>query len=117
MKAYSKAAEMLGVTVLVKGPVDTITTTGEDTIFSDEPGSLRRVSGQGDILAGTIATFMAWTYKHDGNDHSRSHLAAFAGSRLLRASSGMAFGKYGRGLVTSLILDEIGNAFEFLFGK
>lgn len=45
--------------VVSKGPTDIIT-DGATTLLSDEPCSLRRAGGQGDVMAGTIATFVGW---------------------------------------------------------
>lgn len=74
-----------GVTVLQKGPEDIIATNtkgaspkeaheiskipervpqeqlGEETVTKvDTPGGLKRVGGQGDILSGCTATWLAW---------------------------------------------------------
>ena len=68
-----------GVTVLQKGAEDIIcTNTGkaskedaernqiaegestEERVVVDVPGGLKRCGGQGDILSGTVGTFMAW---------------------------------------------------------
>ena len=78
------------------------------------PGSARRIGGQGDILAGSIATFLAWSLKSDSVVDSYT-LASFAGCRLLKECSRAAFEKHGRGVLTSHILEEIGPQFRKLF--
>jgi ATP-dependent NAD(P)H-hydrate dehydratase len=56
-----------GVTVLKKGARDVAAAAPSSSSTSssvvgvvDSPGSLRRCGGQGDVLAGTIGTFLAW---------------------------------------------------------
>jgi NAD(P)H-hydrate repair Nnr-like enzyme with NAD(P)H-hydrate dehydratase domain len=57
------------------------------------PGSLRRIGGQGDIMAGCIATFLAWAKIYTRNpdnqplEYSIGHLSAFGGADLMRASA------------------------------
>lgn len=59
-----------GVTVLEKGKCDTIAvdTTGgctagaenKEVVQVDVEGGLKRCGGQGDVLSGSVGTFMAW---------------------------------------------------------
>lgn len=44
-------------------------------------------------------------------------LAAIGGSHITRMASRLAFAKYGRGVLTSNMLQEIGPAYEALFGE
>ena len=50
-------ANLYGVTFVRKGPVD-IVTDGRECLLVTTPGSLKRTGGIGDILAGTMATFV-----------------------------------------------------------
>ncbi|KAG9024634.1 hypothetical protein FRB95_011252 [Tulasnella sp. JGI-2019a] len=114
------------VTILQKGPEDIIT-NGERIEITDIEGGLKRVGGQGDITSGTVGTFLAWGYNYeqgqkDSNDPSLDLkdiplLAAIGGSHITRVASRMAFSKYGRGVLTSNMLEEIGPAYETLFGE
>ena len=44
---------------------------GYEPLYCEEPGSSRRAGGQGDILTGCIATFIAWNSGRDGWIHSK----------------------------------------------
>ena len=122
-KAALLANKFGGVTILEKGKYDYIS-NGHTTIVSDIPGGLKRVSGQGDTLSGSIATFLAWRkayldklWEHSG-DLSEEHLmllASFGGSVITRKAAALAFQKKGRAVVTSDISDEVGPAFKELF--
>ncbi|KAJ3104043.1 hypothetical protein HDU97_009590 [Phlyctochytrium planicorne] len=64
LKGPSATAESLSkalgnVTIFQKGKVDHIT-DGTNTVVCVEEGSPRRCGGQGDVLTGTIAAFLAW---------------------------------------------------------
>jgi ATP-dependent NAD(P)H-hydrate dehydratase len=58
-----------GVTILQKGSTDIIS-NDHATEEVDEPGGLKRVGGQGDILSGLVAAFLAWAkgYEDGGLD-------------------------------------------------
>ena len=49
-----------GVAIIQKGISDIIT-DGKNILECDEPGTPRRCGGQGDLLAGSLATFLAWS--------------------------------------------------------
>lgn len=97
-----KVAEALGfVTVCHKGEKDIIT-NGQETIISDEEGGLKRCGGQGDVLSGTIATFLGWAKNYEEGIRSDSGkplevdrmplLAALGGSVSLQYSTGFCEG-------------------------
>ncbi|KAL1935808.1 hypothetical protein VTP01DRAFT_4948 [Rhizomucor pusillus] len=118
--AIKLSQAMGGVTIVQKGPVDLIT-NGDEVLRCEVEGGLRRVGGQGDILSGTIATFLAWgkayedgVWKHANEIDSKdiAMLASWAGCSVTRDCSHRGFAKYGRALLTSQILEEIGPAFE-----
>ncbi|KAJ2918685.1 hypothetical protein MD484_g1766, partial [Candolleomyces efflorescens] len=136
-----------GVTVLEKGPNDLIAvdTTGDaadlkksqmegadaekektkETVEVDVEGGLKRCGGQGDVLSGSVGTFMAWGKCYeDGAFGDKSVpasriplLAAVGGSMVTREASKRAFAKMGRGLVTQDMIPELGGAFAEFFGS
>jgi NAD(P)H-hydrate repair Nnr-like enzyme with NAD(P)H-hydrate dehydratase domain len=62
VKTRALSLALGGVTVYRKGEVDLIT-SGNDVYAITERGSPRRCGGQGDILAGTLATAYYWAFK------------------------------------------------------
>ncbi|KAJ3287333.1 hypothetical protein HK104_008649, partial [Borealophlyctis nickersoniae] len=59
-KAAQSLSDAFGnVTIVQKGSVDVIS-NGKQVITCDAPGSPRRCGGQGDLLSGSLATFLAW---------------------------------------------------------
>ncbi|KAI8850447.1 Ribokinase-like protein [Chytridium lagenaria] len=100
----------LGVTVFEKGGTDVIT-DGSVTLRCDEQGSPRRCGGQGDVLAGTIAAFLAWG-KLWGASLTESHpplslLACFGAATVTRRCSRLAFEKNGRSMTASDLVSAI----------
>ncbi|PPQ98934.1 hypothetical protein CVT24_003561 [Panaeolus cyanescens] len=146
-RALLVSRKLGGITVLEKGATDMIATdsTGDEAdlaashiedadpqfekakelIQVDIEGGLKRCGGQGDILSGTVGTFMAWgkcyedgTYGPPSLPTSRIPLLAAVGASMVtRATSRMAFQKYRRGVVTQDMLSEIGGAFESVFDE
>ncbi|CAG8488128.1 837_t:CDS:2 [Ambispora gerdemannii] len=109
-----------GVTIVQKGKVDVISNE-EQTLCCDIPGGLKRCGGQGDILSGVIATFLAWGKAYQAGlwEHDQSItaseiplLASFAGCKIVRECSRVAFEKFGRATQTSDILKELGSVFQ-----
>jgi len=101
-------AERLKCTIVSKGEYDVIASeSAEDRTVCDEVGSARRIGGQGDILVGIMGTFLAWS--------KDPHVAAVSACFLLRRASNAAFEKYGRGMLTSHILEELAPAFREAF--
>ena len=60
--ALSKA--LGNVTIVHKGATDVIT-DGRKMTMSDAPGCKRRCGGQGDLLSGTMALLLHWTYLYE----------------------------------------------------
>ncbi|KAG9093853.1 hypothetical protein FRC06_011354 [Ceratobasidium sp. 370] len=125
--ALSKA--LGGVTIIQKGPTDLIV-SGNQVEEINEPGGLKRCGGQGDILSGMAGTFLAWGKSYvegglDGGDAQGERipkdrvpfLAAAGASILTRATSHIAFGKLGRGVITGDMITEIGAAYAAKFGE
>ncbi|CAO1616595.1 unnamed protein product [Sympodiomycopsis kandeliae] len=127
-KELSKA--LGGVVILEKGSVDRIT-NGVELLEVDEPGGLKRSGGQGDILSGTLTTFLAWAriFKNGEATHAGAPspdkldekrlvlLAAYGASTLTRNVSREVFKRKGRALLADDLLDEVGPGFERLFGE
>ncbi|KAG7093828.1 hypothetical protein E1B28_007467 [Marasmius oreades] len=117
-----------GVTVLQKGKEDVIAThtESENNVMNvDVEGGLKRCGGQGDILSGTVGTFMAWgKCLEDGAfgagqipPSKMPFLSAIGASMVTRKASRRAFYKEGRSVVTQDMLPEIGKAFAEVFGE
>ncbi|KAJ3569264.1 hypothetical protein NP233_g5163 [Leucocoprinus birnbaumii] len=147
-----KKAQMLsrllgGVTVLEKGAQDVVVTDTEgaeadlaasqlqdadpekekfnELVKVDIQGGFKRCGGQGDILSGSVGTFLAWGRCYeDGAFGDKSIpasrvplLGAVGGSMVTRTASRLAFKKAGRSLVTQDLLPELGHAFSEVFGE
>ncbi|KAK4055948.1 hypothetical protein OIO90_002941 [Microbotryomycetes sp. JL221] len=120
-----------GVTILQKGSIDRITNgTTTRTLINSVQGSFRRCGGQGDVLSGSVGTFLSWALswknefdqtRQDKEEQSEfsdvplTLLAAYAGSTLTRTASRITFGRLKRSMQTSDMLDDIGTAFEEVF--
>jgi len=115
------------VTILQKGASDIIS-NGNCVEVVEVQGGLKRVGGQGDILSGVVGTFLAWGKNYeeqhlkDSNDSNLKLqdiplLAAIGGSHITRTASRIAFGKLGRGVLTSDMVGEVGEAYSELFGE
>ncbi|KAG0744870.1 hypothetical protein G6F57_001981 [Rhizopus arrhizus] len=113
-----------GVTIVQKGPEDYI--ANADEVFQcNVKGGLKRMGGQGDILSGIIAAFLAWgkgyedgVWEHSNEIDSKdiAMYAAWGACAISRTSSRLAFEKYGRGVLTSHMVEEIGESYD-LFVK
>ncbi|KAJ3055503.1 hypothetical protein HK097_010278 [Rhizophlyctis rosea] len=121
-----KLSEALGnVTIVSKGAQDIIS-NGKDVVVCDNPGSPRRCGGQGDLLSGSIATFLGWGKNYEKNvwEHSKDSdldrnfatqlplTAAWAACRLVRDCSRRAFSKHGRSMTTTDMIAELGDVFR-----
>jgi ATP-dependent NAD(P)H-hydrate dehydratase len=123
----TKLAQNLKVTIMAKGEKDMIS-DGETVIECDVKGGLKRSGGQGDLLAGSVATFSNWFNGEQGKKidvkpvegsntkpYSRLVLAAYAGSALIKTCSHHAFVKYGRSTTNTNLIEYIGDSFDHLF--
>eukprot|EP00658_Telonema_sp_P-2_P027346 TRINITY_DN21137_c0_g1_i1.p1 TRINITY_DN21137_c0_g1~~TRINITY_DN21137_c0_g1_i1.p1 ORF type:complete len:337 (+),score=82.27 TRINITY_DN21137_c0_g1_i1:55-1065(+) len=105
------------VTVLQKSKTDRVS-DGTVIITCDEPGSRRRCGGQGDILAGTLATFMSWAHSQERSPDepfSANLIAAVAASVVTRRSANLAFAQKQRATAAADILEEVATAMEEFF--
>jgi ATP-dependent NAD(P)H-hydrate dehydratase len=134
-----------GVAILQKGPSDIIAVNTEDAnsraaheaskvsphegdqnevVVVQTPGGLKRCGGQGDILSGSVGTFLAWAKCYESGAFGDNSipvsrmpiLAAIGASMVTRTTSRRAFEKEGRSVVTQDMLREIGGAFTEVFG-
>ena len=116
------AKKLGGVTILQKGARSAhgadIISDGTVTVTCDEGGAPRRCGGQGDVLAGCTATFFAWAVKKSkGNPEEAvppAH-AAYGASQVTRKSAAIAFESLRRSMLTTDIIQCIGDTFESLY--
>ena len=111
--------------VLSKGDVDTISDAawpGEDD-WEGTCSSLtspRRCGGQGDILAGAVAVFAAWSHERPVSDSGTQGMdhyidACYGASLLTRHAAHAAFVRYRRSMAANDVVAQIGSSFEELF--
>ena len=118
------ARGLAGPTVVRKGPTDIIS-DGTTFIECDEPGCLKRCGGQGDVLAGSIATFAGWARAAEragrlpapaagaiSPQPTSPMLAAYAGCLLTRRFAKAAFAKHKRSMTAPDLIEQIGDVFE-----
>jgi len=110
----AEVATKLGhVTILHKGLRDVIS-DGRDTVECGAAGSPRRCGGQGDLLAGSLATFLHWALNMSQPSASPL-LAAWAAARLTRGCGEQAFGEVGRAVTTTDMVTNIHPVFNRLY--
>lgn len=101
------------VTVLEKGLSDRIyDVTHTNNVYQLPPGgSARRCGGQGDLLAGALATFYCWALncKQESNP---ALIACFAASFLTKNCNEEAFQEKGRGTLCGDMIEKIPKIFR-----
>ncbi|KAF5302005.1 hypothetical protein FQR65_LT08670 [Abscondita terminalis] len=106
------------ITVLVKGAEDVIIDYAKSAKVIGG-GSGRRCGGQGDLLAGSLATFYTWALQHqmeeDVPHDDRAMIACFAACKLTRECNARAFEKTGRGMVCSDMIEQVPYVFRDQF--
>ncbi|KAI3711891.1 hypothetical protein L1987_70440 [Smallanthus sonchifolius] len=110
----SLASSIGGVTILRKGQSDYISDGKEVTSVSIF-GSPRRCGGQGDILSGSVAVFLAWARQlvgKEGPTINPTMLGCIAGSALMRKAASLAFEDKKRSTLTSDIIECLGRSLE-----
>lgn len=116
----------VNITILKKGQIDELYSSDSNLQWKfNIGGSGRRCGGQGDLLSGSIATFLHWTLasvdKIDFKASNKSLLAAslscFAASTLIRSCNAKAFEKKGRSMLASDMIEHIHDGFVELFGQ
>eukprot|EP00834_Sanchytrium_tribonematis_P005587 NODE_349_length_8994_cov_1.235526.p3 type:complete len:280 gc:universal NODE_349_length_8994_cov_1.235526:3625-4464(+) len=111
VKRNSSAVDLareLRATILLKGENDQVITKDGITTIEAESAP-RRCGGQGDLLTGILATLCAW------NPNNIVECCEFA-SKILRKAANLAYeNSSGRSLISSDIVNYIGQAFEIIF--
>ncbi|KAJ0491882.1 putative ATP-dependent NAD(P)H-hydrate dehydratase [Helianthus annuus] len=110
----SLASSIGGVTILRKGLSDYIS-DGKEVRSVSIFGSPRRCGGQGDILSGSVAVFLAWARKlvdKEGPTMSPTMLGCIAGSALMRKAASLAFEDKKRSTLTTDIIECLGRSLE-----
>lgn len=116
-RTFQLSQSLGSVTILRKGEFDVVS-NGVDAVVCNTLGGLRRCSGQGDILAGTIGVFSAWAYAKSpttADETPGAVAAAFAGACLTRACSRTAFLKHHRSVTTTRLIEHISETFDEIF--
>ena len=123
----------MGVTIVRKGVVDVITdgksgmysfsrrkaiilTTRSLAAICSTTGCPRRCGGQGDILAGAMATFVAWSHHLDGQqcdqNQSNAVVACLGACAVTREAARLAFAQEQRSTLASAIVTCMGSALD-----
>lgn len=112
------------IVVFKKGQTDEIFCASNIAQWkSNEGGSGRRCGGQGDILSGSIATFLHWMISNGDKLMSpadkcmTSSISCYAASILVRKCNEKAFSIYGRSMVAGDMIEFIHEAFQELYGE
>ncbi|KAL1503293.1 hypothetical protein AB1Y20_011345 [Prymnesium parvum] len=113
------SAALGGAVVVRKGGEDLLS-DGESLVVNAEAGSAKRSGGQGDVLAGTTATFLSWAKAAEEAGRlpaagvAAPLLAAYAGCFLTRRLSAAAFARHKRAMTAPDLIEAIGPVFEEL---
>nr|XP_043624432.1 ATP-dependent (S)-NAD(P)H-hydrate dehydratase [Erigeron canadensis] len=113
----SLASSIGGVTILRKGQSDYIS-DGKEVKSVSIYGSPRRCGGQGDILSGSVAVFLAWARQLVGKGQPNINpamLGCIAGSALMRKAASVAFEDKKRSTLTTDIIECLGRSLEDIF--
>nr|BCL66102.1 hypothetical protein [Volvox africanus] len=126
-KLLEVTAHLRGPTLVSKGPVDAIC-DGKVTMICNASGGAKRCGSQGDILAGTIATFISWTLAFLDTAKQSAEvevvilpeinpmvLASYGACLVTRTAAAYAFAARKRAMVASDMLALLGSAMEMLF--
>lgn len=100
--------------LVIKGANDQIYTSGQfNTCVEVAGGSARRCGGQGDLLSGSIATFLHWAILQGEAEPVK--VATAAACVLVKEYNRRAFLEKGRSMTASDMIEKIHIAFEDLF--
>ncbi|XP_053690096.1 ATP-dependent (S)-NAD(P)H-hydrate dehydratase [Sabethes cyaneus] len=106
-----------GVTVIEKGLNDRIyDSLTLEKYECPQGGSGRRCGGQGDLLAGSLATFYYWALE-SRQEISPAVVACFAASFLTKHCNSYAFETKGRSMTCSDMIEQINRVFEDNFER
>jgi len=103
--------------VLRKGQFDLIEGAQGEKVECSAQGSWRRCGGQGDLLSGSLGTFLSWEIYQEAKGPQTGIMAAYASCRLTRELNKKAFLKKGRSMCASDMLTEVHKAFKELYGE
>ena len=98
-----KYAEKLGVTILLKGPIDIIS-NGKQIKLNDVHNEAMTVGGTGDVLAGIIGALLAKNVEPFNAARIGAFVNGYAGN--------LAFNKKSYGLISTDIIEEIPNVLK-----
>ncbi|CAB3239371.1 unnamed protein product [Arctia plantaginis] len=115
------------VTVLKKGEIDELLSPDNNLKWQlNLDGSGRRCGGQGDLLAGSISTFLNWTLANQNKIDLdtcgekclvAASISCYAACSLIRKCNKKAFKVKGRSMLATDMIDYIHESFEELFGQ
>lgn len=111
------ATAMGNITVVHKGTQDIIS-NGRYIEVCDAIGAPRRCGGQGDLLAGALATFLHWSMVHGTEGlppPGATVTAAWGACRLARACALQSYNQNGRSSTTTDLINQIHSEFARLF--
>lgn len=113
------------VTVLKKGETDELFSPDTENLWqSNAFGSGRRCGGQGDLLAGSLATFLHWTLTNqdkitfdtrEDKCLAAASISCYVACCLIRLCNEKAFQEKGRSMLASDMIEYIHESFEELF--
>ena len=103
IKNVKNWSKKLGITILLKGPVDVIS-NGEIVKLNEVHNQAMTVGGTGDVLAGIVGCLLS----KDVEPFDAARIAAF----LNGAAGNLAFEKRAYGLISTDIIDEIPNVLK-----
>lgn len=117
-KLVEELARALGhITVVHKGNHDIIS-NGIFTETCSTEGSPRRCGGQGDLLSGSLATFLHWSSNlSDCSEPGAGVIAGWAACRLTRGCAFRAYSEFGRSVTTSDLIRYIHLEFARIYEK
>jgi len=115
-KLVAELSTALGnITVVHKGTQDIIS-NGIYTEICDTPGCPRRCGGQGDLLAGSLATFLHWSLSSTTCPApGPTMIAAWGACRLARGCAAQAYNQCGRSTTTTDLINQIHSEFTRLY--
>jgi len=104
-----------GGIIVQKGLEDVIRIDGSDDIelICKEQGGLKRSGGLGDLLAGTIATFLGWNDIMD-NSPAEKQLSCWTACCVVKRATRKAFESKRRAMTAPDVLDKIGPAMTIM---
>ena len=104
-RAIALSRALNNVMILQKGLIDVIT-DGHDTFLVAVEGAAKRCGGQGDVLAGTVGTFLNYKYQSEEDCSINSQLLSLVlASMTTREAARLAFQNRGHSLVTPDVIE------------